>query len=455
MTPALIDVHVRAAPGGDASDWPQLAQAAGLDGLLVVALDLPPQHQPGQRDGVQFFCGVELDTDVGRLICIPAEDDVWFRGAGWRALHRDDRGYLAAEVAREFAERGGAVILAQPFDRDLDHLACEDAFVAIPGLVDSLAGVVVASASRHAASNERAVSAARRARLRALGGSAAEPGQERFGGVATLFAEGPEDQAGLVAALRGGRTWTVELESPLTLGGADDDDGDDDDNDGDEAGESGGVAPVASGNVARPSQAQAKARPTKPEPPAKVKRAEREDNRGNRLDIALFRRQQSPALADRQPDMDPIARVYGLADRAPEVRFNHLSDDELDRMNGNRARGSDPNMMAPLDFREMRAERAHVNLLLEAIEDRRETADNSLALRFALLAFEQAQGGADGAGRSRDGGPSGRSGGHRGGHGGHGGQGFQGSQGGHGGGHGSYPAGHDSDPRRKRRRRKG
>ena len=423
LTPALIDVHVRSATGGDANQWPQLAQAAGLDGLVVVALDLPPQHPTGRRDGVQFFCGVELDTDVGRLICIPAEDDVWFRGAGWRALHRDDRGYLAVEVGREFAERGGAVILAQPFDRDLDHMACEDAFGAIPGLVENLAGVVVASAASHAASNERAVLAARRTRLRALGGSAAEPGQDRFGGVATLFAECPEDQAGLVAALRGGRTWTVELESPLTLGGADEEDEADDDGDSDEPAESPNFSQVASGNVARPSPAQAKVRPPKPEPPAKLKRAEREDNRGNRLDIALLRRQQSPALDDRQPDMDPIARVYGLADRAPEVRFSHLSDDELDRTSGNRSRGSDPNMMAPLDFREMRAERAHVNLLLEAIEDRRETADDSLALRFALLAVEKVQGGLEGAGRGSHGGPSGRGGGHRGGQGGQGGQG--------------------------------
>ena len=68
--------------------------------------------------------------------------------------------------------------------------------------------------------------------------------------------------------------------------------------------------------------------------------------------------------------------------------MSHLSDNDLDRVNGNRNRGHDPNVMAAPDFRELRAERQHVNLLLDTISDRRDDGRNSIALRFAMSAIE-------------------------------------------------------------------
>lgn len=401
MNPALIDLHVRLADGRSTApaDLAAAALEAGLDGLLVVGRDLAPPIACGEADGVALFCGVEIDSDVGRLVCVPAVDDDWFRNAGWRALHDGESGYASAAIVSAFAERGGAVLVAQPFDRDLDHPACEEAFTATPGF----AGVIVTSSPRHSTSNDRALVAARGAGLPGVGGSASGPGDERFGGVATVFAEPPVDQATLAAALRSGRLWPAEIVAlPPAL------------EDGDDEGDDEGEAPVAAanGNVAtttsvrKAERATARsgnrkegaepAAPRKADKPEKAERAntrqrktEREDNRGNRLDPALLRKPAANAFDERQPEMDPIARLYGHGDRRPEGRLSHLSDAELDRINGNRARGPDPNVMVSFDFREMRAERAHVNLLLEVIAGQTNDERDSLALRFAMNALQR------------------------------------------------------------------
>lgn len=403
MNPALIDLHVRLGEGRSSApaDLAAAALEVGLDGLVVVGRDLAPPVACGEHDGVALFCGVELDSDVGRLICVPAVDDEWFRNAGWRSLFDGEAGYASAAIVHAFGERGGAVLVAQPFDRDLDHPACEEAFTATPGF----AGVVVTSSPRHSTSNDRAQMAARGAGLPGVGGSASGPGDERFGGVATVFAEPPVDQATLAAALRSGRLWPAEIVAlPPAM-----DDGDDE---GDDEGE--GAGPAANGNVAAPGARKAEratarsgnrkeagefgaSRKTERADKAdkvdrgatRQRKTEREDNRGNRLDPAMLRKPAANAFDERQPEMDPIARLYGHGDRRPEGRLSHLSDSELDRINGNRARGPDPNVMATFDFREMRAERAHVNLLLEVIAGQTTDERDSLALRFAMSALHR------------------------------------------------------------------
>ncbi|MCB9738732.1 MAG: hypothetical protein H6747_05650 [Deltaproteobacteria bacterium] len=385
MIPTLIDLHVRA--GADALDPTTLRDAAaaeGLDGMLLVAPDAAPALDvgvAGEGEGaVLFFVAAELDTDVGRLICVPAAADDWFRGRGWAELKGEADAYPAAAVAGAFAERGGAVIVAQPFDRDLDHDAQGDVFVGTEGLH----AVVVTSSPRHTTSNERAVATTKAAGLRAVGGSAAAPGEPRFGGVATVFAEPPVDQAGLVAALRGGRLWPAEMvparESSHGNSAGSSDDGANNGNDDD-----GGDAERSEGRGGRAPK-EKKGRTI--EKKGKAGRGGREDNRGNRLDPVLLRTPMQNPWDHRQPDFDPIAKLYGLADRHRADRWSGKSDDELDRVNGNRTRGNDPNVMAAPDFRELRAERQHVGLLLDAI-DHNDEFQESVALRFAVQALER------------------------------------------------------------------
>ena len=401
MNPALIDLHVRLAEGRSSApaDLAAAALEVGLDGLVVVGNDLAPPIECGEHDGVALFCGVEIDSDVGRLICVPATDDEWFRGAGWRSLHDGEAGYASAAIVAAFAERCGAVLVAQPFDRDLEHPACEEAFTATAGL----AGVIVTSSPRHSTSNDRAQVAARGAGLPGVGGSASGPGDERFGGVATVFAEPPVDQATLAAALRSGRLWPAEIVALPPASEESDDDSDEETED---------AAPAANGNVAPANAARKAERATarsgnrkdgveaatarKADKPEKAERAnprqrktEREDNRGNRMDPGMLRKPLANAFDERQPEMDPIARLYGHGDRRPEGRLSHLSDAEIDRINGNRTRGPDPNVMVSFDFREMRAERAHVNLLLEVIAGQSNDERDSLALRFAMSALHR------------------------------------------------------------------
>lgn len=368
MIPTLIDLHVRA--GADALDLNSLREAAGaqgLDGLLLLGSDAAPSlGESGDGNGVQLFVGAEIDTDIGRLLCVPAATDDWFQGRGWAELRTDEAApYPAEAIAAAFGERGGAVIVAQPFDRDLDHEALEDRFVGTPGLH----AVVVTSSARHTTSNERAVTSAREAGLGIVGGSAAAPGNERFGGVATVFAEPPTDQASLVAALRSGRTWPAELMPARESNASADGEGDDE-------------------AEAKTERAPKEKKARVAEKKGKGKREPREDNRGNRLDPAVLRRPTQNPWDHRQPDFDPIAKLYGLADRQRADRWAGKSDDELDRINGNRTRGNDPNVMAAPDFRELRAERQHVGLLLDAI-DHRDEFQESVALRFAVRALER------------------------------------------------------------------
>lgn len=384
MSGAIIDVHVRLSAGAPltSAELAAAARQVGLDGMVVVGHDLPPAAEGGVVDGVLICCGVELDSTIGRLICIPAQEDPWFRAAGWRSHYDAEVGYDAAEIIAAFRERGGAVVLAHPFDDGLGHVARADAFVGVPGL----SAMVVTSSPDHAALNERAAAAARAAGVVAVGGSADAPLGPRFGSSLTLLVEVPEDAAALVRALGDGRLWP--LESVAVVESADEDE-DDDDNDDDAPP---AAAPPSAERAAPGPRAEAKSRHERQQlerQAARQRRTEREDNRGNRLDAQIVRKPASNPFDHRQPDLDPIARLYGLADRRPESRSGHASDDDLDRVNGNRARGPDPNVMFVPDFRELRAERAHVNLLLETIEEQRDDLRESVAMRFALAALEQ------------------------------------------------------------------
>lgn len=379
MIPALIDLHVRPQPDDDGVvDYGALAEDArgrGLDGLVLYGVDqswdLEAAGEASQATGVHFFSGVEVDTDLGRLLCLPRETDAWFKERGWRALAPDNGGgpavYPGEALIAAFTERGGAVIVAQPFDRDLAHPCAEEAFTQSTGL----SAVVVSSNPKHAMSNDKALKAARKANLPCVAGSAAHPGLPHFGSVATIFATPPADQALLVEALRRGRVWPVEIGVKQV-----------------------GAEKVDEGRKERPAREAREPREVRePREPKvaveprkqKARRAGRngDDNRGNRLQINNRHAPEQSPYDSRQPDFDPIARLYGIDGRR-QNKTQHLSDDELDRINGNRNRGPDPNVMSRPDFGELRAERHHINLLLATIDPHAHADADSISLRFAL-----------------------------------------------------------------------
>ncbi len=269
--------------------------------------------------------------------------------------------YVGARIVEVFAERGGAVVVAQPYDRDLGYPCTEEAF----GDQKGFSAVVVTSSPRHTTSNERAAAAASAAKLPGVGGSASQPGGGRFGAVATLFLRAPRDQQGLVQGLKAGRMWPVEISAEQVSSRKSD-------------GKKGRDVRKSDGK-----DGQARGR--------RKRRGKGDDDRGNRLNLALAAHKPVDNRFDRlQPDADPIARFYGVdgqkADRFE--RLSHLSDQDIDRINGNRSNGPDTNIMPSPDFRTMRAERQHVNLLMRTIEQ--DDHADSIALRFAFKALDEA-----------------------------------------------------------------
>ena len=345
MNAALIDLHVRAPDETVSAEYlMDHASNKGLDGLVLIGQGQPPKFSDGETPKLTIYQGVELDTDVGRLLCLPSAVDEWFTSGDWGEPSEGAETLVAADVVKAFSERGGVVVVAQPFDRDLGHPCLESAFQQLEGL----SGVVVTSSPKHTASNERAAKAALEAKLPRAGGSASGVTGDRFGSVATLFPRHPADQKALVTCVKAGRMWPVEvtaLQSKNTQ--------------------------KAVANEGRGKRRQRKGK---------------DDNRGNRLDLVKLQRPQKNAANERQPEYDPIARLYGLHKRG-DRRLQSKTDDELDRVNGNRSSGSDPNIMLSPDFRELQAERQHVNMLLQTIDGQRQQDRDSIALRFAVAAL--------------------------------------------------------------------
>lgn len=397
MIPALIDLHVRPILNEVGRQDVELlavqARDHGLDGVVVVgqdeAVDMGDTGPVSQATGVHMFAGVELATDFGPLVCYPRLVDDWFRGAGWKSLPRTDgvdSPYQAAAVVRAFAERGGAVVALPYFDGAEPPLP--------PG---GLTGVMVAAPQL----DERAVALAQTARLACVGASTALPGHERFGSAATVFAAPPATQEAMVDGLRSGRVWPAEIGAAVVVAKAPPPQA---------RKQEPRAAPALSQQAPQsqgqrqPFEAPAHAQPARqPSPPpiaearqARVKtppvqkvRAKADpyerpgDNRGNRLNRDDVRRKVMPATSDDiQPPFDPVATMYGLDGRKVH-RFVGKTDAELDRINGNRSKGSDPNVMSMPLFDELRQERQHINLLFATTAEEDDLED-SVSLRFAM-----------------------------------------------------------------------
>ncbi len=413
MTSALIDLHVRPVRNeAGLQDIELLAVQArdhGLDGLAVIAQDEPvalgDTSEVSRATGVLLFAGVELATDAGRLVCFPRTLDDWYLSAGWRSLPRAGNAdvYAADAVVRAFAERGGAVIaIASAFEGDapvrpaglcaLDVTAM-DAPRSAPDQTDDEGDDEDGTLS--GGLDESALQSAYAGRLACVAGSRSTPGEPRFGAVATVFAAPPTSQESLVEGLRSGRVWPVEIGASWADAAL-------------QPRQAPGVQPVAA-QVARspvqdhppyvaPSVQSAERAPRQNPGPGNRKNGrywdpqERPgDTRGNRLNREALRRRIAPLAEEgSQPAFDPVAAMYGL-DGRKFLRFSGKSDVELDRINGNRSKGADPNVMVLPAFDELRQERQHVNLLFCQTEEEDDEED-SISLTWALSYFHDEDG---------------------------------------------------------------
>mgnify|MGYP007046914923 CR=1 FL=1 len=418
MVPALIDVYVRPTVAADGElDFQAMAsraREAGIDGLVLLGGALPVDVSGAatatEATGVRFFTGVELPTERGRVLCCPRQgDDTWYTACGWRELGEDRADgepiYPAREVARSFNDRGGAVLLVLDGGVAVDAAAFDDGS-GLSGVILAVPAQLEGSPATHPLASTA---------LPFAGGSIGEVTEAGFGRVATLFAAPPASQAALVDALRSGRVWPVEIGDQVAVvaepanedvAAASDDPGSpvvaeragraDRAGRGDRGARSDGPdGAERADQSAQSAQAKGPDKPTrgeerkgkKKDQRARLKEVERPgDNRGNRLDARMLHHQVYTPFDETQPDYDPIARLYGIDSRKSD-RLRNLSDAELDRIAGNRARGSDPNVMALPDFTELRAEREHVGLLVATIEEPKERLSDSMAFRFALTHY--------------------------------------------------------------------
>ncbi len=423
VVPALIDLHVRPVlnemGGPDVETIAVQARDRGLDGVAIIAadaaFDLGDTRSLTAATGIQLFVGVELTSEIGELLCFPRAVDDWYRAASWQALPRGNSGaprvYAAAAVFKAFADRGGAVAV-------VPNAAAANADGAQATLIGATVVAMAAAADAGDAENgnEAIINAAYAARLACVGVSASGPSNTGFGAMATVFAAPPFSQESLVDGLRSGRVWPAEIgvpwpqkttiaqaqpqqrrERPAPAANATADAADEraqqaraDEQQAraDRAAERKILHDKAIAERAALRAAQQAERKAKQDKRAKQDPFERPgDNRGNRLNRDDLKRQLvQPIENDEQPSFDPVAAMYGL-DGRKQLRQANKSDIELDRINGNRNKGPDTNVMY-MSFEDMRQERQHVSLLFAETEAEDQLED-SISLRFALSYYRQ------------------------------------------------------------------
>ena len=156
----------------------------------------------GDAAGVKAFAGVELHTDRGLLICIPPTIDAFLLEETWREY--TDLTRPSADLVVELVEAmGGAVIAARPYDLDIAANMGDLIFT-----IRGLHGVEVLNSRVGELQNDFALEASHSIGVNTFGGSD-DPAS--IGDFATLFSGDIADQAALVAAIRSGECWAVQL----------------------------------------------------------------------------------------------------------------------------------------------------------------------------------------------------------------------------------------------------
>jgi len=207
----LIDLHVHGPQTRGCTLQPAQALAAakalGLDGVLFADLHsmegLEAYRAAGREAGLLALVGLEVAADHGHYLCIfpvpaqvPAPAQLFGSATPWKAQ----------EVVSRVLSLGGAVVAAHPYDRAIERPA-GDLLFTLEGL-----SAVQARHARHAGSHDDlAVEAADHLNLPCVGGSGALGGPAEVGRAATLFRDPVRSEADVVAQLRAGTAWCVEV----------------------------------------------------------------------------------------------------------------------------------------------------------------------------------------------------------------------------------------------------
>ncbi len=211
----LIDLHVHtnASEGFTLTlaDAIERAKARGLSGILLAECDHVPDIDAvdAQAEKARFpvFVGIDIDAADGRLIAVPPDPtDSRFVEQRWRNADGDTR---IADVVRVMNELGGAVLAAHPYMED-GGPQLGDRIFRTRGLV----GVEVLCGVDDDMANDLALEAAASMALPTFGGSDTGPDGQRLGLYCTAFASEITSQHELVAALKEGAYWPVELKKP-------------------------------------------------------------------------------------------------------------------------------------------------------------------------------------------------------------------------------------------------
>ncbi|MFT6396827.1 MAG: putative metal-dependent phosphoesterase TrpH [Bradymonadia bacterium] len=205
----LLDLHAYSDLSGDNAIHDAIAEAKrrGIDGVCIVDREHSATTAVALADGeydFPIFVGVEVSTRAGEAIIFTPDVDPYLTREEWRELNALQRPELA-EVTAWANERGGVVVLSHPYERS-STAAPRDRIFAISGI----SGVEIGTDVSDPTSDRVAVEAVARSTSPACGGSAHD-GDQNGSKWLTLFAEKFTTQEELVAAIRAGDFWAVEV----------------------------------------------------------------------------------------------------------------------------------------------------------------------------------------------------------------------------------------------------
>jgi predicted metal-dependent phosphoesterase TrpH len=210
----LVDLHVYTSASGGRPLDQVIAEARsfGLDGVAIVdrrsSGDTVAALAKGAAGDFPVFVGVEIETRDGDAIVFVPRVDPFLSREEWRQLLTLDKPRLT-EVKALVEREGGVVLLAHPYDRTRAGAPRDRVFA-----VEGADAFEVGNDTAEPRDTRTAMEALAAGRLAAFGGSAAR-GRARGGSRwATLFASPVANNADLVAALRGGNYWAVEIGAP-------------------------------------------------------------------------------------------------------------------------------------------------------------------------------------------------------------------------------------------------
>jgi predicted metal-dependent phosphoesterase TrpH len=206
----LIDIHAKTSHStgvqGSIADALERAKSAGLDAVLFAdnhaSAHAGELAAAGEAAGVKAFAGVEIHTDRGLLVCVPPSVDAFLLEETWREF--TDLTTPSADLIIELVEAmGGAIIASRPYDLDIASNMGDLIFT-----LNGLHAVEVLNSRVGELQNDFALEASQSLGVNTVGGS---DDPARVGDYATLFVGEVADQAALVAALRDGECWAVQL----------------------------------------------------------------------------------------------------------------------------------------------------------------------------------------------------------------------------------------------------